>query len=243
MASFVAGSGSDPPDAVLSGLLHAVQSMRSEQQMFQKDVNLRLSHIERYVGSCPACDLQPARAGEAPSHEPSRSRSCSRRREDTDQGLPWICPICGTVCSHRESFKGHVRLCVLSQHQRCRLIEDNVAHQALLSKFLDGDWDDRAKAFTSEFYDQVVACSTSLDPPVKSHAHIFGWIRAAAAQDPSVMLPSYSGARAESKRRRSEGVVRHAAGVVGRSSNDSSLHSSPELGHNGVQLSLVHRSQ
>ena len=243
MASCVVGSGSDPPDAVLSGLLHAVQSMRSEQQLFQHDVNLRLFHIERCVGSRQACDLFPAQAGEAPSHEPSRSRSCSRRRDDTDQGLPWICPICGTVCSHRESFKGHVRLCVMSQHQRCRLMEDNVEHQALLSKFLDGDWDCRAKAFTSEFYDQVVACSTSLDPPIKSHAHIFGWIRAAASQDPSVMLPSYSGARAETKRRRSEGVIRHAASAVGRFSNDSSLNSSPELGANGVQLSLYRRSQ
>jgi len=142
----------------------------------------------------------------------------------------WHCPICGTHCTHRESFKGHVRLCVLEQHQRCRLMEDNPVHQDLLSKFRDGNWQDRSKAFTHEFYDQVVVCTTSLDPAIKSHEHIFGWINAAVSKDPSVMLPTYSGGRSGSKRRRSGGVDRNAAGAYGRSSNDSS----PELWLNGV---------
>lgn len=236
MASFIAGFGSDPPDAVLSGILHALQSMRHEQQSFQLSVNVRLSMIERHVGS-RECDQHPAQAVVAPSQAQSRSRSCSRRRDDTGQGLEWICPICGEHLSHRESFKGHVRLCALSQHQRCRLMEDNVEHQALLSRFLDGDWNDRSKAFTAEFYDQIRVCSSSLDPVIKSHEHIFGWLKAATSQDASVMLPSYSRARAESKRRRSDGVARNAAGTDGLSSNGSS----PGFEAPGEQLPFLRR--
>ena len=229
MTSVIAGSGSDPPDAVMSGLLHAVQSMRKEQQTIQCYVNDRLGAIERFVCSRQARVLLTNQVGEAPSQEVSRSRSSSRPRDDTAQGLEWICPICGTPCTHRESFKGHVRLCVLSQHQRCRLMEDNLVHQNLLSKFLDGNWHDRSRAFTAEFYDQVVVCSTSLDPAIKSHEHIFGWIKAAASNDSTVMLPTYSGGRSGSKRRRSGGVDRYAAGGSRRSSNDSS----PDLLRNG----------
>lgn len=217
ISSVIAGSGSDPPDAVMSGILHAVQSMRQEQLTFQSAVNVRLDQIERSVCSRSAC-LQ---AGEAPSHEVSRSRSCSRARDDIADCCEWNCPICGTHCTHRESFKGHVRLCVLSQHQRCRLMEDNPVHQDLLSKFLNGNWQDRSRAFTHEFYDQIVVCSTSLDPPVKSHDHIFGWIKAAVSKDPAVMLPTYSGGRPGSKRRKSAGV------------DSSSNSSSPDLPRHG----------
>jgi hypothetical protein len=232
MSSVISGSGSEPPDAVMSGILHAVQSMRQEQQTFQHFVNGRLSAIERSVCSCQGRVLPPNLVGDAPSQEVSRSRSSSRPRDDTAQGLEWICPICGTSCTHRESFKGHVRLCVLSQHQRCRLMEDNPVHQDLLSKFLDGNWNDRSRAFITEFYDQVVVCSTSLDPAIKSHDHIFGWIKAAASKDPMVMLPIYSGGRSGSKRRRSGGVHCYAAGEIGRSSNDSS----PDLLGNGAPV-------
>ena len=219
MSSVIAGSGSDPPDAVMSGILHAVQSMRQEQLTFQNSVNVRLNQIERSVCSRSA----RFQAGEAPSQEPSSSRSSSRARDDSADGCQWDCPICGTHCTHRESFKGHVRLCVLSQHQRCRLMEDNPAHQDLLSKFLNGNWQDRSKAFTHEFYDQIVVCSTSLDNPVKSHDHVFGWIAAAVSKDPAVELPTYSGGRpgSKSKRRKSAGVD--------RSSNDSS----PDVMRNG----------
>jgi hypothetical protein len=110
------------------------------------------------------------------------------------------------------------------------LMEDNPVHQDLLSKFLNGNWQDCSRAFTHEFYDQIVVCSTSLDPPVKSHDHIFGWIKAAVSKDPSVMLPTYSGGRSRSKRRRSGRDDGNAAGASGRSSNDSS----PELPLNGV---------
>ena len=232
MLSVIAGSGSDPPDAVMSGILHAVQSMRQEQLTFQSSINVRLDLIERSVCSRPARVLLPHQVGEAPSQEASSSRSSSRGRDDTAEGLVWNCPICGTHCTHRESFKGHVRLCVLSQHQRCRLMEDNPVHRDLLSKFLDGNWQDRSTAFTHEFYDQVVVCSTSLDPAIKSHDHIFGWIKAAVSKDPTVMLPTYSGGRSGSKRRRSGGVDRNAAGGCERSSNDSS----PELPRNGERV-------
>jgi hypothetical protein len=218
----------------MSGILHAVQSMRQEQQTFQLSVNCRLSAIERSVCSCQARVLLPNQVGEAPSQEVSRSRSSSRPRDDTAMGLEWICPICGTNCSHRESFKGHMRLCVLMQHQRCRLMEDNPAHQDLLSKFLNGNWDDRSRAYTHELYDQILVCSTSLDPAIKSHEHISGWIKAAASKDPMVMLPIFSGGRPGSKRRRTVGVDRTAAGEVGRLSNDSS----PELLGNGAPVQL-----
>ena len=216
MTSFIAGSGSDPPCADMSGILHAVQTMRQEQLQFQKSVNNRLDKIERSVSSRPVRDVLSNQAGDAPSLETSRSRSSSRVRDDTADGLEWSCPICGTPCTHRESFKGHVRLCVLSQHQRCRLMEDNPEHQDLVSKFQDGNWQDRSRAFTHEFYDQVLVCSTSVDPAVKSHEHIFGWIKAAVSKDPSVVFPIYSGGRAGSKRRAS------AACGSGRNSNDSS---------------------
>ena len=39
MSSFIAGSGSDPPSADMSGILHAVQTMRQEQLLFQNSVN------------------------------------------------------------------------------------------------------------------------------------------------------------------------------------------------------------
>ena len=213
MSSVIAGSGSEPPDAVMSGILHAVQSMRQEQLKFQRSVNVRLDQIERSVCSRSA-SLQ---AGEAPSQEASSSRSSSRARDDSADGCQWDCPICGTHCTHRESFKGHVRLCYLSQHQRCRLMEDNPVHQDLLSKFLNGNWQDRSQAFTQEFYDQILVCSTSLDTPVKSHDHIFGWIKAAVSKDPAVVLPTYSGGRPGSKRRKSAGV------------DSSSKSSSPEI--------------
>ena len=230
MSSVFAGSGSDPPDATMSGLLHVVLSMRQEQLSFQSSVNIRLHQIERSVSSRPARDVIPHQAGEAPSQEVFKSRSSSRARDDTSDGLVWNCPICGTGCSHRASFKGHIRLCVNMQHQRCVLMEDNPKHQDLLSKFPNGAWQDRSQAFTNELYDQVVVCSTSLDPPIKSHEHIFGWVAAAVSKDPSVMLPTYFSGRPESKRRRSRGVDRNAAGVCGRSSNDSS----PELPRKGV---------
>ena len=217
MSSVIAGSGHVPPDAVMSGILHAVQSMRQEQLKFQSSVNVRLDHIERSVCSRPARVVLPHQAGEAPSQEASSSRSSSRARDDTAEGLVWHCPICGTHCTHRESFKGHVRLCYLSQHQRCRLMEDNPVHQDLLSKFLNGNWQDRSQAFTQEFYDQILVCSTSLDTPVKSHDHIFGWIKAAVSKDPAVVLPTYSGGRPGSKRRKSAGV------------DSSSKSSSPEI--------------
>jgi hypothetical protein len=95
-------------------------------------------------------------------------------------------------------------------------MEDNAAHQDLLSKFIDGNWQERSSAFTHEFYDQVVVCSTSLDPAIKSHEHIFGWIQAAVSKDPSAVFPIYSGGRDRSKRRKS------AACGSGRNSNDSS---------------------
>jgi len=214
MTSVIAGS-QNPPDAVMSGILHAMQSMRQENLLFQNSVNVRLDQIERSVASRPARDVLN-HAGDAPSLEASRSRSSSRARDDTADGLEWICPICGTTCTHRESFKGHVRLCVLSQHQRCRLMEDNAVHQDLVSKFQDGNWQDSSRAFTHEFYDQVLVCSTSLDPAVKSHEHIFGWIKAAVSKDPSVVFPIYSGGTAGSKRRKS------SACGSGRNSNDSS---------------------
>jgi len=217
MSSVIAGSGHVPPDAVMSGILHAVQSMRQEQLKFQSSVNVRLDHIERSVCSRPARVVLPHQAGEAPSQEVFKSRSSSRARDDTSDGLVWNCPICGTHCTHRESFKGHVRLCYLSQHQRCRLMEDNPVHQDLLSKFLNGNWQDRSQAFTQEFYDQILVCSTSLDTPVKSHDHIFGWIKAAVSKDPAVVLPTYSGGRPGSKRRKSAGV------------DSSSNSSSPEI--------------
>ena len=100
-------------------------------------------------------------------------------------------------------------------------MEDNPVHQDLLSKFLNGNWQDRSRAFTHEFYDQIVVCSTSLDPPVKSHDHIYGWIGAAVSKDPSVMLPIYSGGRPGSKRRKSAGV------------DSSSNSSSPDLPRHG----------
>jgi hypothetical protein len=230
MTSVIAGS-QNPPDAVMSGILHAMQSMRQENLLFQNSVNVRLDQIERSVCSRPAHVVLPHQAGEAPSQAASRSRSSSRARDDTADGCVWNCPICGTHCTHRESFKGHVRLCVLSQHQRCRLMEDNPVHQDLLSKFRDGNWQDRSNAFIREFYDQVLVSSTSLDPAIKSHEHIFGWIKAAASQDPAVKLPTFSGGRPGSKRRRSGGVDRNGAGAYGRSSNDSS----PELPLHGVQ--------
>ena len=231
MASYFAGTGSHPPEPVLSGILHALQSLREEQKSFHLSVNVRLSVIERHVGSRQHDDRILALAGDAPSREQSRSRSCSRRRDHPVLGLSWICPICGENFTHRESFKGHVRLCVLSQHQRCRLMEDNAQHQALLSRFPNCAWDDRAKAFTSEFYEQIRVCSTSQDSDIKSHQHIFGWLKAATSQDTTVPFPSYSAARVDAKRRRmetgslSDGIVRNAAGVGGISSNDSS----PEL--------------
>lgn len=230
MASFIPGSCSNPPDGVLSGLLHAVQSMRNEQLSFQNSVNVRLRQIEDCVSA--------RQAGEGPSQEPrgSRSRSSSRQQD----GLKWDCPICGTELSHRESFKGHMRLRVTEQIQRCRLMEDNIEHQALLNRFTDGDWNARDKAFTSEFYEQVVACTTSLDPVIKSHEHIFDWLKAAASTDPLVKLPSYSGVGAQPKRRRTQSVDRalstaattvgrhsSAAAVGGRSSHDSSPDNVP----------------
>ena len=217
MSSVISGSGSDPPDAVMSGILHAVQSMHQEQLTFQRSVNVRLDLIERSVCSRPARDLLSHQVGEAPSQAASSSRSSSRARDDSADGCQWDCPICGTHCTHRESFKGHVRLCYLSQHQRCRLMEDNPVHQDMLSKFLNGNWQDRSKAFTQEFYDQILVCSTSLDTPVKSHDHIFGWIKAAVSKDPAVVLPTYSGGRPGSKRRKSAGV------------DSSSKSSSPEI--------------
>jgi hypothetical protein len=222
MTTFVAGS--DPPEPVLSGILHALQSLREEQKSFHSSVDLRLRIIENAMGSRQSSSPCQSLAGEAPSISQSRSRSCSRRRSQPVLGLPWICPICNENLSHRDSFKGHIRLCFMLQHQRCRLMEDNVEHQALLRRFPNGAWDDRAAAFILEFYEQIRGCSSSLDPDHKSHAHIFGWLNAATSLDSAVPFPSYSSA----VKRRRKGTGTQSVGIVG-SAPISSNGSSPDL--------------
>jgi hypothetical protein len=228
MSSLVAGT--EPPAPVLSGILHALQSMREEQKLFQQSVNVRLCAIEHRVTSHPNEAQRVARMGDAPSESASRSRSCSRRRTCPDLGLSWICPICEVNFFHRESFKGHIRLCQLLQHQSCRLMADNVKHQALLGRFYNGDWNASAAAFTREFYEQIRVCSSSLDPDRKSHDHIFGWLHAAVS-DPDVPFPSYAAARGDSKRRRkaSESQPGGIVSVAASSSGSMSNNSSPEL--------------
>jgi hypothetical protein len=214
--------GSDAPEPVLSGILHALQSMQQEQRDFQFSMNTRLSAIELRVSSRCYDDL----AGDAPGTNPvlTSSRSSSRRRPDPDLSLEWLCPICGLKLKDRESFKGHIRLQVLSQIQSCRFIADDIKHQALISRFDKGDFDSSKAAFTKEFYDQIRICSSSLDTDTKSHSHIFGWLAAAVANC-DVPFPVYVAARGDSKKRRTASVC----GTAGNSSISMSSNSSPEL--------------
>jgi hypothetical protein len=226
MSSVFAGVvlGSDAPEPVLSGILHALQSMQQEQREFQFSMNTRLSAIELRVSACFHDDL----AGDAPgTNGTSSSRSNSRRRPDPDSSLEWLCPICGCRLKDRESFKGHIRLQALSQIQSCRFIADNIKHQALISRFDNGDFDSSSAAFTKELYLQIRICSSSLDTDTTSHRHIFGWLAAAVA-DRSVPFPVYVAARGDSKRRRTASVC-GISGVAASSSISMSSSSSPEL--------------
>ena len=218
-------SGSDAPEPLLSGILHALHSMQQEQQVFQRAISARLCAIELRVSSRNHDDFGPGIVGDAPAITESRSRSNSRRRPDP--GLPWICPICDSDLKHRESFKGHIRLRVLLQHQSCRFMADNIKHQALLSKFNNGDFDSSAAAFTLEFYKQIRICTSSLDADIKSHGHIFGWLEAAVA-DQNVPFPVYAAARGDSKRCRKASESAIASDAAFANSSMSS-NSSPEL--------------
>jgi hypothetical protein len=216
--------GSDAPEPVLSGILHALQCMQQEQRDFQFSMHTRLSAIELRVSSRFHDDI----AGDAPgTNGTTSSRSSSRRRPDPDLSLEWLCPICGCKLKDRESFKGHIRLQALSQIQGCRFIADNIKHQALISRFNNGDFDSSTAAFTKEFYVQIRTCSSSLDTDTKSHGHIFGWLAAAVA-DRSVPFPVYVAARGDSKRRRTASVC-GISGVAASSSISMSSNSSPEL--------------
>ena len=215
--------GSDAPEPVLSGILHALQSMQKDQRDFQLSLHTRLSAIEHRVMWRCHDDI----TGDAPGTTTSRPNSRSRSRPDPDLSLVWLCPICGIKLKDRESFKGHIRLQVLSQIQSCRFIADNIQHQALISKFDNGDFDSSTAAFSKEFYDQIRTCSSSLDPDTKSHGHIFGWLAAAVA-DRSVPFPVYVAARGDSKRRRTSSGCGITGGAVS-SSISSSSNSSPEL--------------
>ncbi len=216
--------GSDAPEPVMSGILHALQSLQRDQRDFQVSVNTRLSAIELHVASRCHDDI----AGDAPgTNGITSSRSSSRRRPDPDLSLEWLCPICGYKLKDRESFKGHIRLQVLSQIQSCRFMADDIKHQALISKFDKGDFGSSTAAFTLEFYDQIRICSSSLDTDTKSHGHIFGWLAAAVA-DRSVPFPVYVAARGDSKRRRTSS----GCGITGGAESSSislSSNSSPEL--------------
>ena len=228
--------GTEPPEPVLSGILHALQSMREEQKQFQQAVNVRLCAIERGVSSHSGESHRIALIGDAPSITPalsaSRSRSSSRRRGCPELGLSWICPICEVNCLHRESFKGHIRLCQMLQHQSCRLDVDNPKHEELVSRFNNGDWESSAAAFMLEFYEQIRACSSSLDPDRKSHEHIFGWLLAATSGS-HVSFPVYAAAaaRIDAKRRRKTTVLHPGAVASDNASASASTsnHSSPDL--------------
>ena len=215
--------GSNAPEPVLSGILHALQSMHKDQLDFQLSVHTRLSAIEHRV--LWRCDDDIT--GDAPGTTTSHSNSRSRRRPDLDLSLVWLCPICGIKLKDRESFKGHIRLQALSQIQSCRFIADNIQHQALISKFDNGDFDSSTAAFSKEFYDQIRMCSSSLDPVTKSHGHIFGWLAAAVA-DRNVPFPVYMAARGDSKRRRTASVC-GGGGDAASPSISLSSNSSPEL--------------
>ena len=216
--------GSDAPEPVLSGILHALQSMQQEQRDFRTSLNTRLSAIELQMSSRWHDDL----TGYAPgTNGTTSSRSSSRRRPDPDLSLEWLCPICGCKLKDRESFKGHIRLQALSQIQSCRFIADNIKHQALISRFDNGDFDSSTAAFTRELYDQVRICSSSLDTDTKSYGHIFGWLAAAVA-DRSVPFPVYVAARGDSKRRRTASVC-GGCGEAASPSTSLSSNSSPEL--------------
>ena len=218
--------GSDAPEPVLSGILDALQSMQQEQREFQFSINTRLTAIELRVSSRCHDDF----TGDAPgTYGTTSSRSSSRRRPDPDLSLEWLCPICGCKLKDRESFKGHIRLQVLSQIQSCRFIADNAKHQALISRFDTGDFDARNAAFSKEFYEQIRICSSSLDTDTKSHGHIFAWLAAAVA-DRSVPFPVYVAARGDSKRRRTRAdSVCGISSVAATSGSSMSSHSSPEL--------------
>jgi hypothetical protein len=194
-------SGAAPPEPVLSGILHVLQSMRDEQQQFQSFVHARLDQLESVAHQRNA--HQSDHAAFTSSLSASRSRSRSRRRETQTYGLSWQCPICEENFTHRESFKGHVRLCMLMQHQRCRLCEDNPKHQLLLGRFSCGTWGERGAAFTRAFYDQIRACTSTLDTDQQSHDHISAWLTVATSDDMHVPFPSYAAARPSLRKRRS----------------------------------------
>jgi len=79
--------------------------------------------------------------------------------------LDWVCPVCGSKLTTRDSLKGHIRRLIFPQSATtsCFLDSENADHQALLAhpRYGEGNFEARAQAFKSMLYDTVKSSTRS----------------------------------------------------------------------------------
>lgn len=148
------------------------ETFRSECRTQWSDIKASLGNVLSMLqASCESQALLSARV----SALEENARHPSQSNQQSDQ-LQWVCPVCLVSFTHRESFKGHVRLMTLKKTARshCRFDPHNPHHQVLLShpRYGSGDFDSRALAFSHQMYDTVKSHSSSSRSSESSHSAV-----------------------------------------------------------------------
>ena len=166
-------TGQAPPDAVMSSILHALQVLTQQNAVISE----RIHSLEATLYSEKRRRVAVNTVGIV-----SPSLAVAGSSSSSPDVIEWICPICLSQMSDRDSWKGHIRRLVQhSTRPACHLNPQDRHHLQLVQRFglAEDMFQGKARAFAVAFYAAVRKCCTSQDTDRQSYDHLSLWLSTA----------------------------------------------------------------
>ena len=214
-------AGNSPPQHVLAGVMHMLMKLDQKLDTQQQQLAILL----RDKASRDRCS----------GHGVDPSMRADSIPRDVPSAFKWSCPVCKDDFKHRDSLKGHIR--ELLNHVQCVWSDSNPEHRLLVHRFPGSNFNEKSVACSKALYEEMRACTSSMDTEEQTHTHISNWIRAAMIEDALVALPKYDVGNRQPRKRR------NSASASSASSNSSSPHNVNDDHENIAFLHSQSRSQ